>query len=76
MNNHPLESLIKQYLEQKDITKETFELYYTVLKQYTLYLKENQEMFENLCFLQNQYFLFETKLLTILVVNSQRCLLS
>ncbi len=45
MNNHPLESLIRQYLGQKDITKGTFELYNTVLKQYTLYLKENQILY-------------------------------
>jgi len=35
MNNHPLEQLIRQYLAKKDITKGTWELYNTVLKQYT-----------------------------------------
>ena len=42
MNNHSIEWLIKQYLEEKDITMGTFELYNTILTQYTLYLKEHQ----------------------------------
>jgi len=45
MNNHPLETLFKQYLAEKDITRGTFELYNTVLKQYTLYLKEHQILY-------------------------------
>jgi len=45
MNNHPLELLIRQYLAEKDITRGTWELYNTVLKQYTLYLKEHQIMY-------------------------------
>jgi hypothetical protein len=36
MNDHLLELLIKQYLAEKDITKGTFELYDTILKQFTL----------------------------------------
>jgi site-specific recombinase XerD len=45
MSHHPLDLLIMQYLEQKDITKETFELYHTVLKQYTFYLKKHQILY-------------------------------
>lgn len=45
MNNHPLGSLIRQYLAEKDITKGTFELYNTVLKQYALYLKEHKILY-------------------------------
>ncbi len=45
MNNHPLETLFKQYLAEKDITRGTFELYNTVLKQFTLYLKEHQILY-------------------------------
>ena len=45
MNNHPLESLISQYLSEKDITKGTLELYKTVLKQYTLYLKGHEILY-------------------------------
>ncbi len=45
MNNHPLESLIAQYLAEKDITRGTFELYHTVLKQYILFLTEHQILY-------------------------------
>lgn len=45
MNTHPLESLIRQYLSEKDITKGTLELYKTVLKQYTLYLKAHEILY-------------------------------
>jgi integrase/recombinase XerD len=39
---HPLESLIQEYLSQKDITKHSMELYRTILKQYTKYLQVHQ----------------------------------
>jgi integrase/recombinase XerD len=45
MNNHPIELLIIQYLSEKDITRGTWELYNTVLKQYSLYLKEHQILY-------------------------------
>jgi integrase/recombinase XerD len=45
MNNHPLELLIREYLAEKDITRGTWELYNTVLKQYSLYLKEHQILY-------------------------------
>ncbi len=45
MNIHPLEPLISQYLVEKDIVKETRELYQTVLKQYVNYLKDHQIMY-------------------------------
>jgi integrase/recombinase XerD len=38
---HPLENLIDQYLEEKDISLGTKELYQTILKQYINYLKEH-----------------------------------
>ncbi|MDI6453694.1 hypothetical protein [Peloplasma aerotolerans] len=41
MNIHPLESLIKQYLEEKDITIGTGEVYQTILNQYLNYLKDH-----------------------------------
>jgi integrase len=41
MDNHPLESLIAQYLSEKDITKKSYELYITILRQYLQYLKDN-----------------------------------
>ena len=41
MNKHPLESLIDQYLGEKDITKNSYELYITILRQYTDYLIDN-----------------------------------
>lgn len=47
MNNHPIKLLIKQYLGEKDITKGTYELYNTVLKQYAFYLKEHKIMYAN-----------------------------
>jgi site-specific recombinase XerD len=40
MNNHPLEQLILDYLAEKDITKGSYDLYDTILKQYVSYLKE------------------------------------
>lgn len=40
-----MESLIQRYLSEKDITKGTKELYTTILKQYTQYLKEHQIRF-------------------------------
>jgi len=49
MNNHPLESLILQYLAEKDITAGTYDLYFLILKQYTLYLKENHILFATTC---------------------------
>jgi len=42
MNDHPLELLIRQYLAEMDITRGTFELYNTILFQFTYYLKEHQ----------------------------------
>jgi site-specific recombinase XerD len=42
MEIHPLEALIKQYLAEKDITRGSYELYNTILKQYVCYLKEHQ----------------------------------
>jgi len=45
MNNHPLEALVSQYLAEKDICLGTFELYNTILKQYTLYLREHQILY-------------------------------
>ncbi len=39
MNTHPLEALVETYLAEKDITKRTYDLYKTILKQYTSYLK-------------------------------------
>ena len=41
MNNHPLESLIEQYLAEKDITNGSWDLYHTILNQYIVYLKEH-----------------------------------
>jgi site-specific recombinase XerD len=42
MSFHPLFQLVKDYLTDKDMTKESFDLYQTILKQYTNYLKNNQ----------------------------------
>jgi site-specific recombinase XerD len=42
LSNHLLEPLINEYLEDKDITKESLALYKTILKQYISYLKEHQ----------------------------------
>lgn len=42
MKSHYLETLAKQYLREKDITKKTFELYNMILNQYISYLKEHQ----------------------------------
>jgi len=47
MHTHPLEPLIEDYLAEKDITKGTFELYNTVLKQYTNYLKAHKIQYAN-----------------------------
>ena len=41
MEIHPLESLIEEYLGEKDITKKSHELYLTILSQYAGYLKDN-----------------------------------
>jgi integrase/recombinase XerD len=53
MNIHPLESLIVLYLAEKDITSGTFELYNTVLRQYTLYLEAHQIMYAKTCDVMN-----------------------
>jgi len=45
MNSHPLESLIKQYLLEKDITRGSYELYHTILKQFMFYLKEHEILY-------------------------------
>jgi len=42
MENHPLEDLTKQYLAEKDIKRESWDLYNTILKQYTSYLKTHK----------------------------------
>ncbi|MDY0211156.1 MAG: tyrosine-type recombinase/integrase [Acholeplasma sp.] len=42
MSFHPLFQLVEDYLTDKDITKESFDLYQTILKQYTNYLINNQ----------------------------------
>ncbi|MFA7376805.1 MAG: tyrosine-type recombinase/integrase [Acholeplasmataceae bacterium] len=42
MSKHPLNHLVKDYLSEKDMTKESYDLYQTILKQYTNYLKNNQ----------------------------------
>jgi len=41
MMKHPLEQSIENYLAEKDITQGSFDLYHTILMQYTSYLKEN-----------------------------------
>jgi len=47
VEKHPLESLIVQYLSEKDITKNSFELYKIILKQYVEYLKDNNIPYAN-----------------------------
>jgi site-specific recombinase XerD len=47
MNRHPLEQLILDYLAEKDITKGSYDLYDTILKQYVSYLKEHHIMYAN-----------------------------
>jgi len=42
VSKHPLNHLVKDYLSEKDMTKESYDLYQTILKQYTNYLKNNQ----------------------------------
>lgn len=42
MSFHQLFQLVEDYLTDKDMTKESFDLYQTILKQYTNYLKNNQ----------------------------------
>lgn len=42
MSFHQLFQLVEDYLTDKDITKESFDLYQTILKQYTNYLENNQ----------------------------------
>ncbi|MCD4827120.1 MAG: tyrosine-type recombinase/integrase [Acholeplasmataceae bacterium] len=39
MTDHPLEDLVDLYLAEKDIKRETWELYHTILIQYIAYLK-------------------------------------
>lgn len=41
MSKHPLNHLVKDYLSEKDMTKESYDLYYTILKQYTDFLETN-----------------------------------
>jgi site-specific recombinase XerD len=41
MKNHPLEELSAAYLSQKDIKKESYDLYDIILRQYIGYLKKN-----------------------------------
>ncbi|MFU8786508.1 MAG: site-specific integrase [Candidatus Izemoplasmataceae bacterium] len=45
MNDHPLVHLISQYLADKDIRKESFDLYQTILKQYISYLKDKHILY-------------------------------
>jgi site-specific recombinase XerD len=45
MNHHPLEDLSEQYLAQKDIKKESFDLYEIILRQYIEYLKKNHVIY-------------------------------
>lgn len=45
MKVHPLEDLSKQYLAQKDIKKESFDLYEIILRQYIEYLKKNHILY-------------------------------
>lgn len=47
MENHPLDSLIKLYLSEKDIAQKSYELYITILKQYACYLKDNNIDYAN-----------------------------
>lgn len=42
MSFHQLFQLVEDYLTDKDMTKESFDLYQTILKQYTNYLENNQ----------------------------------
>jgi site-specific recombinase XerD len=41
VGKHPLSLLIKDYLSEKDMTKESYDLYQTILKQYTDFLVTN-----------------------------------
>ena len=45
MKPHPLELLIETYLQEKDITKGSYDLYYTILTQYTRYLKNHKILY-------------------------------
>ena len=45
IKKHPLENLIIEYLKEKDITRGTFELYNTILKQYVTYLKDHHILY-------------------------------
>ena len=47
MEKHPLETLIVQYLSEKDITKNSFDLYKIILNQYVDYLKDNNIPYAN-----------------------------
>lgn len=56
MHDHQLEDLIEVYLDQKDITRGTWELYHTILTQYVAYLKTHKIIYAKksdiLCFLE------------------------
>jgi integrase/recombinase XerD len=41
MNKHPLNHLVKDYLSEKDMTKESYDLYQTILKQFADFLEAN-----------------------------------
>ena len=45
MTNHPLEFLAKEYLSEKDITHESYDLYNTILKQYINYLENKHILY-------------------------------
>ncbi|MEW6605963.1 MAG: site-specific integrase [bacterium] len=53
MIKHPLESVLLVYLEDKDITKESYDLYLIILKQYITYLKEHEITFATTRDLEN-----------------------
>jgi len=45
MRKHPIDDLMKIYLAEKDVTKRTKDLYETILKQYSLYLKDQKILY-------------------------------
>jgi integrase/recombinase XerD len=45
LKNHPLEDLSASYLAQKDIKKESYDLYEIILRQYIGYLKKNHILY-------------------------------
>ena len=45
MHQHPLESLIDDYLLEKDMTSRSFDLYDTIFKQYIRYLKDHNILY-------------------------------